>query len=251
MTESFANKKVVELRVLKAARSAGIPIPPREISGEEPDFRFNTASGTLGIEVSEILRPASSNDGIVPVQEEHFHRQIMGAAEKMYYGFARAVPVHVSVYFASARGKRQDKEAMVLALAEFVRANADKANPFASAYQPEVPEGFNTITISQLLPHKDEWWWGEHGGYGPQHVYEQLDLRIAEKNSRLPTYRRNLGEGAAVWLLLYSDMTVARGMSVPHGIDERGFKYDFDHVFWFLCFGSEVVELKRAIAAAT
>jgi hypothetical protein len=61
-------KKAIENRALAAARRAGIPIPLVECPGEEPDFTFN--SGALGVEVSELLRPASSNDGTMPVAEE-------------------------------------------------------------------------------------------------------------------------------------------------------------------------------------
>jgi hypothetical protein len=38
-------QKEVELRVLNAARDAGVPIPTGETIGEEPDFRFNRNRG--------------------------------------------------------------------------------------------------------------------------------------------------------------------------------------------------------------
>ena len=54
------SKKEVEQIVLDAARSAGVPIPDGGEAGEEPDFRFHTETGGLGIDVSELLRPAST-----------------------------------------------------------------------------------------------------------------------------------------------------------------------------------------------
>jgi hypothetical protein len=47
--------------------------------------------------------------------------------------------VKVRVYFADARGKTQDREAMALALANLVAENAHRANPFVSL-QPEWDE---------------------------------------------------------------------------------------------------------------
>jgi hypothetical protein len=62
-----AEKKRVEAYMLAAARKAGIPIPTGETPDEEPDFRFNDEVPVLGIELSEVLRPASSNHGKRPI----------------------------------------------------------------------------------------------------------------------------------------------------------------------------------------
>src|ERR1700722_3048977 len=100
-------KKVIETRALIAARNAHVPIPMGEIPDEEPDFRFN--GNTLGVEVSELLRPASSNFGIVPAAEENYHQEIIRIAQKQYYRAGDAAPVEVILYFASARGEKRDK----------------------------------------------------------------------------------------------------------------------------------------------
>ncbi|MGA3373066.1 MAG: hypothetical protein ABSC48_15015 [Terracidiphilus sp.] len=76
--------------MLSAARKAGVPIPVGEVPGEEPDFRFATDAGPLGIEMSEVLRPASSNNGIMPVAQEAFHAEIMEKAQEAYYYGSRA-----------------------------------------------------------------------------------------------------------------------------------------------------------------
>src|SRR5207245_10928469 len=100
-------KKQTEQRVLVAAREAGAPIPTGELAGEEPDFRFLT-NGALGIEVSEVLRPASTNFGISPVEAESFHQAIMLKAQEKYR-LTNTAPTRVNVYFSPARGKKQDK----------------------------------------------------------------------------------------------------------------------------------------------
>ena len=65
-------------------------------------------SGALGIELTEVLRPASSNHGISPVEEGSFHREIIQTAQKQYYKFPNAIPVRVSTYFTNARGNRRN-----------------------------------------------------------------------------------------------------------------------------------------------
>src|ERR1700736_1559200 len=105
-------KKRVEAYMLVAARKAGVPIPTGETPDEEPDFRFNDQTPALGIELSEVLRPASSNHGIVPVEQESFHREIITKAQCAYYDSSDAKPAHVSVYFANTRGEKRDKREM-------------------------------------------------------------------------------------------------------------------------------------------
>ena len=73
--------------MLAAARKAGVPIPTGETPYEEPDFRFDETRA-LGIELSEVLRPASSNHGILPVEQESFHKDIITKAQRDYYDYA-------------------------------------------------------------------------------------------------------------------------------------------------------------------
>lgn len=238
-----AEKKRIETYVLAAARDAGVPIPAGEIPSEEPDFRFNAETGPLGIELSELLRPASSNHGILPVAEESFHREIMQIAQKGYFSVPDAKAVHASIYFESARGKKQNKSQMAKALLEFVRTNAHLANPFTVSY--DVPEGFASIVISSRTE-TDEWWCGECGGYTVDDIRLQLSSRISEKNKRVSAYRDNLPKGAHVWLLIFSHVTVPRSMSIPYGIEQWKFPFGFDRVFWFTSLERRFVEIQRA-----
>jgi hypothetical protein len=97
MTDINAEKKRVEAYMLAAARKAGVPIPNGEIPDEEPDLRFNDEVPALGIELSEVLRPASSNHGILPVEQESFHKEIIAKAQQDYYASSGAKPAHVNV----------------------------------------------------------------------------------------------------------------------------------------------------------
>jgi len=101
MTRKVDEKKVVETRVLKVARTLGVPIPLNEIPGEEPDFTFQHRTWPAGYRVRELLRPASSNHGIVPVAEEAFHIEVVQGAKKLYYENPDAVPTTIRVYSLS------------------------------------------------------------------------------------------------------------------------------------------------------
>ncbi len=146
--------------MLSAARKAGIPIPTGEIPAEGPDFRFDNENPPLGIELSEVLRPATSNHGILPVEQESFHKDIITKAQHAYYDALDVRTAHVSVFFTDTKGVRRDKSAMANALAEFVRTNVRLANPFVSLYRPETPDGFDSVVISG---ESRDWWCGEGG----------------------------------------------------------------------------------------
>lgn len=236
--------------MLSAARKAGVPIPVGEIASESPDFRFETDSGPLGIEMCEVLRPASGNNGIVPVHQEAIHEEIMKKAQLAYYQNPQARPVYVQVYFADNRGKKQDRDVMSQALAGYVAKNADRANPFVSLKTgwdelewEELPDGFSSVTINSLRA--EDWWSGEVGGYNVlTDTRSQLTERINSKEKLVQTYRANLGDNARVWLLLYSGVTVARSMMIPTCAQEWKFSFSFDRVFWFVSLEETFVEIQ-------
>jgi hypothetical protein len=238
-----SEKKIIETRALTAARTAGIPIPTGEVPGERPDFRFQTETGALGIEVSELVRPASSNGGIVPAAEATYHEQIVQMAQEQYYGAADANPAKVVLSFANVRGKKRDKREVARALAEFVKANVHRASPVTNFVGLELPEGFGSMSIAA---ESGDWWCGECGGVTLSEIGEVLASSISAKNKLLPTYRKDLAPGAQVWLLLYSTVAVSRSMPIPHGIEEWRFHFGFDRVFWFTCLENQFVEIQRA-----
>jgi len=237
-----AEKKRIETWMLADARKAGVPIPSGDTPGEEPDFRFDNETPPLGIELSEVLRPASSNHGILPVEEEAFHKDIITKAQNAYYEAPDAKPAYVSVFFTNTRGAKRDKNALARTLAEFVRANVHLANPFVSLYRRATPDGFDSIVISAG---SRDWWCGEGGSYSLDDIRPQLAARLADKNKRVPTYRANLPIGAHVWLLLYTGVTVARSMMIPHGIEEWSFPFEFDRVYWFTAENGQFAMMQR------
>jgi len=158
MPLSLEARKIIETRALTAARIAGVPIPKGEIPSEEPDFRFN--AGMLGVEVSELLRPACSNGGIMPVAEESYHQEILQIAQTQYYADPDAKPARIILYFANARGKKCDKQEMARKLVEFVRTNVHLVKSIANFGALRLPEGFGSISIAA---ESGNWWTGEGG----------------------------------------------------------------------------------------
>jgi|ERR1700730_8966538 len=244
MPLSPEERKIIETRALTAARSAGVPIPLAEIPAEEPDFRFN--SDSLGIEVSELLKPASSNSGIVPAAEATYRQEITRMAQEQYYAAADAKPAKIVLFFANARGKRRDKREMARTLSEFVKANVPQPGTIANFSGLKLPEGFGSMSIAV---ESGDWVCGEGGSFTVSNIHEALASSITAKNKLLPAYRKNLAPGAQVWLLLYSTVSVSRGMSIPHGIEEWRFSFDFDRVFWFTCLENQFVEIQRTETA--
>lgn len=244
MPGSNVEQKRIESWFLGAARNAGVPIPFGELAGEEPDFRFQTITGALGIELTEVLRPASSNHGIIPVEEESFHRDIIEAAQRDYYMVPNANPVHVSVYFSNAKGKRRSKHDLACALSKFVQANVHRANPVAPSKYHDIPDGFDSVVIV-AEPNPGDWWSGEVGGVSLADIRTQVEARIAAKDTLVDTYRSNLPDGAELWLLLYSGVTVARSMPIPHGIETWRVPFQFDRVFWFTSLECQFAEIQK------
>ena len=244
MTTRADEKKRIESWYLAAARDAGVPIPPGEIRGEEPDFRFQMTNGALGIELTEVLRPASSNHGISPVEEESFHREIIKTAQQNYYAVPDAPPVRVSSYFTNARGNKRVKHELARALSEFVQRNVHRANPIASFAYSDAPYGFDSVVIvAEHAP--GDWWSGEVGGIALGDIRTQVEMRIAAKDSLVSTYRSNLPRDAELWLLAYSGVTVSRSMPIPHGTEAWLVPFRFDRVFWFTSLDRQFVEIQR------
>jgi len=241
MPQTSEEKKVIETRALIAARNAGVPIPLGEVPSEEPDFLFDERN--LGIEVSELMLPASSNFGIAPVAEAAFNLQVAQMAQEQYYRSPDATPVKVSLYFPSSRGEKRDKFAMANTLAEFVRKNVPTERRFVSLSQRRTPKHFGGIVIT-LDP--DDWWSAEGSSVTVIDIQNALSSLVESKNQRVAKYRSNLAPKAGIWLLLYTVSSVSRSMPIPHGIEDWVFKSEFDRIFWYVCLGDQFVEIRKS-----
>jgi hypothetical protein len=243
MARTSKEQKRIESWFLEKARDAGVPIPLGEIPGEEPDFRFQTSGRMLGVELSEVLRSAWSNHGILPVQEESVHQEIIECALRCYYATPNAKPVHLHVRFTNTRGKRHNKQLLASTLAQFVHANIRETFPAANFAAHQAPQGFDWVHLdTQLCP--NAWSIGEAGGITISDIRPVVEARIAAKDKFAETYRANLPKGAPVWLLLYTSVTVARSMPIPFGAEEWRIPSQFDKVFWFTALENQFVEIR-------
>lgn len=194
-------QKEVELRVLAAARKAGAPIPTGEIVGEEPDFSFRTESGDLGIELTELLPPASTDGGITPVEQGAFYGDVIRIAQDQFRKEI-GVPFRVGVTFgdSNAGHTRRNKQKLARTLVQCVKSNLPRATDFVALYGSEVPEGFGSITITS--GDERDWHCSQCCVITLDDIPKQIASRISAKNALVPKYRANLPKGAAVWLLL-------------------------------------------------
>jgi hypothetical protein len=245
MSDRDEERKRIEAWFLSAARDAGVPILAGEVArgeeGKEPDFIIRGSTGSLGIELSEIMRPATGNSDFMPVEEASFHKRVTRMGQQEYSRALGVEPVHVAIYFTKARDKKGDARKMAHALAEFVRTNACCANPGTIFREEETPEGFGYIRITRGTT---AWWSGEAGAYTVADIRAQLAQRITAKDKLLQKYRANLPR-MPIWLLLYSEVAVARGMSIPHGMEKWKFPFGFERVFWFTALEGQLVEIQR------
>jgi hypothetical protein len=77
-------------------------------------------------------------------------------------------------------------------------------------------------------------------------IHEALGTAIRAKIKLVPAYRKNLAPAAQVWLLLYSSVSVSRGMPIPHGINDSRFEFNFDKIFWFFCLGNKFTKVRNS-----
>jgi hypothetical protein len=230
-------KKQLERWFLGTAREMSTLFPDGEIEdSEEPDFIIHTATGPLGVEVTELLRVGEGP--FSPVEEAKFHTEVVEIARADYYRTPSAVPVRVHIYFWNIEGGKRDKRDMARALVEFVESH--QAGTY-SRYDG-VPTGFNHISIYST---GEDWTHGESGVTGVSEIFEQLASSISANNKLFPRYRARLPH-PPIWLLIYSGCSVPRGLPIPHGLNERTYQFDFDRVLFFAQLSNDVVEIRRS-----
>jgi hypothetical protein len=237
--------KATERRALEAACAASPIIPAGKIQDfEKPDFKIEAVSGLIGIEVTELLPPPTSEIFASPLQEKSFHQGVVQLAEQEYNRLPRAVPAGVVVSFWRIEDGKRDMRAMAHALAEFVRSHREQAKPVKIFSRlADLPEGFAVITIYSTYDRP--WHAGEGSNLTSEQIHPLFAKRISEKNARLPTYRANLPDTPMI-LLIYSSAGVTRHVEIVHGMEEWEFAFDFDRVLFFSVLYNRVIEFGKS-----
>jgi hypothetical protein len=239
--QSMKSKKEIEDWVFNAARGSCPLIPAgKYVQREEPDFLITSESGRVGLELTELLRPAKDGERR-PVAEESRHNKVVQRAEQLYRSMPNAKPIKVSVGFNY--GIEYDEKAMAQSLARFVLAHSHLGSR-AATFCDNLPVLFFFIRLDSHEPGR-AWWGGESGGYTLPDVYKELALTITAKNNKLPAYRTNL-PGIPIWLLIYTGVAVSRSMSIPHGLEEWRQPFGFDRVIFFACIERNCSEILPA-----
>jgi hypothetical protein len=265
MATPYEKQKERELWILEAARRVCPLFPPGEVEpSEEPDLQIKMGNGWLGVEVTELVRPSGKNP-FPPVEVENFHYEVVRLAEEKYYRASDAEPVCVHARFLDDERCRHEnpegwrrladrktaskRDKMVKSLVNFVRCHAVPGTGSATFKTREMPgqmhgdtlpTGFEVIGISSP---RGPWLSGESATLAPLDP-EQLCATIRSKNQLLPKYRAK-ARGMPMWLLIYSDLSVSRGVPIPHTIAEWKFAFDFDKVLLFSGMDNRVFEIGR------
>jgi hypothetical protein len=242
---SDAEKKATELRVICAARQAGFPLPMGEIvSREEPDFEITADRGCLGIELAAVFPPPRDSSFNSPLAEDALYEKAVRQAELDYSRIPGVLPVKVGAYPWRTQQRRGQHVTMARELVEFVSSHAQVAVHAKSKVAlfdrlDELPDGFGVINI---IGEPGTWSTGGSGSFTLDHIYRELSQRIAAKNARVSTYRRNLA-GSQIWLLLYCGAAVSNGLEIPLGLERWSTSSDFDRVFFFSALSCSVQEI--------
>jgi hypothetical protein len=233
----------MEMRAFATACEEGLPIWAEDVTpGEEPDLRVSTATGILGIELSEVLPLPRNASFDSPLAEASLQDDSVRLAEETYYRAVDATPVQVTVYPWNVERTRNRKRQMANELVNFVRAHCHEADPVKLFERiDEIPEGFGVVNICAT---PGPWRSGKSSVVTFDGIYSQLAHSIEVKEKRLPRYRANL-PGAPIWLLLYSCWDVARSVPMPRGIREWSYPFGFDRVFFFSSSSVCVEEIHR------
>jgi hypothetical protein len=242
MTDS--EKKILERHMVELASRAGFPLPSGGlIDREEPDFQIDTGSGSLGIEVTAVNPPPRHPSFNSPLAEQDKYEEVIRAAESNYTRTPGALPVKVTAYPWEIERARGMEREMVRELVHFVRVHSHEATPVATfERRDQLPRGFGVVSIAAG---RERWFSGASGSLTGAAIYQELSLRISEKNRRLAAYRRNL-PSVPIWLLLYSGAAVSNAIEIPYGIEKWHPHFEFDRIFLFAALSGRVVEIPKA-----
>lgn len=240
-TSQQYNKKRIEKWFLEAARSTGSMIPGGAVvEFEEPDFKIETSTGLLGIELTEFL--PSGAGALLPVEAEAIHKRALVIAEGLYYSSTDAVPVRVFTFRRITQDRKRNPHKMALELVKFVKLHLPRAENGTVMMQHGLPEGFGTIQIDRG---GRNWTCGRthHGDYSK--IFEAFASLVSAKNSLVQKYRANL-PASEIWLLVYSGVQVARSVSIPAGADKWVVPTTFDKVLFFSSLSNpQLIEIAR------
>lgn len=214
--------KEIERRVIEWARQKSTLIPSGELQEfERPDWLIPTAQ--LAIEVSLLLPRKPEGALFSPPQLSKFQEQVVAEAEQIYRESGGPGPIDVLVCFKNDWTRKRDPKFMARALAEYVRNNYPKDGKTIQLDEA-VPDGIFLARIACF-----------DGGWNTSAInsieivtHERLSASIADKNQRVPEYRKRMQPGWQLWLLLGTSPSVLWSVSTPREVITWRFTHGFD-----------------------
>lgn len=197
---------------------------------DRPDGRIPDAR--LGIEVTQLLPlPARARE----LSGTELSARQEKTMEKAQYFFSKmgGPSVAVRAYFNNEWARKHprsvDEDARRVAL--FVRDHCPPHSGDAFvAYREDGLRNWPEPLCNIVIERREGSWDAPGCGGVPWITKEQLADRIRDKNQKLAEYRKRL-PGWRIWLLIATNMSVLRSVSVPREVTTWRFAYDFDKVY--------------------
>lgn len=197
-------KAVSERRYLQAFATALRNFPAGALfKSENPDFLLHVADGVLGIELTRIFRPAPA--GTSPAREQESLRERVVAMARDRFAEAAMPPAYVSLHFNELVPLRKRD---VPHLAKMLVELASRLMPAPGGSREEeftwwnrsyFPESMAFMRVSRLRHVQRPVWIAPSAGYVSQLSVDDVRVKIAEKDLRIPDY---LSQCKRVWLVL-------------------------------------------------
>lgn len=208
---------------------------PKE--SEEPDFLFDTPSGLVGVEVTQLFHAAEP--GMFPeLQVAQFHRDIVVRAGEIYAARKLGPPVDVTTYYWRDVALT-DLNQCAEALAQFVATS-----PYGTTSRSMTsPKALSVMAKHEARDASSPKWQCFGNSHTPLLTQEFLSAVIAKKNALVAKYRR---KAPTSWLLLVSSLgSLESTFAAPRDLPDWLFAFDFDRVLLLVQDAGEVYELKR------
>lgn len=212
---------------------------------EAPDFILVDGTATIGIEVTQLYRPAQSGD-LSQRAVEAFRECVVRRAHRIYIE-AGGAAVDVSVAFSDVYQCRVDLDPLAASLAETIRSIYPSAQPWilltGEEQRAQLPAQFTSLIVSRHQTKGEGFWYMIQSGPRPLLDGPLLQSALDAKKSRVPAYR-NVAE--QIWLLIVTDaLYLSSSFSVPDAVERERYAFASDRAFFFSALERRWWELLR------
>jgi hypothetical protein len=209
-------------------------LPNLEVEdSESPDFVLVYGEKRVGLELTELFRPAVGT-GVPPKAEENLTDRIVKAARRIYDAESDGF-VHVNVYFSeSVNIKTLHRDQTARSLCDLVHRLPLTQGDHTHWRNDYVDSALDAIAFVTALPVPQAsmaHWSVSRAGWRATMSQDVVAEAIAAKNHKLPRYRPNLDE---VWLLLAVEGNRPSQFFDPEQIPDIGkLGSAFDRTYFF------------------